>query len=81
VKLLGKMKPGGTVASVVGEPAGATERGLIVRAMMTHADAERLTALARAVADGKLLVPIVKRLPLAQAREAQTLAEHLPAEK
>jgi NADPH:quinone reductase-like Zn-dependent oxidoreductase len=26
--------------------------------------------------DWKLIVPIVKKLPLAQAREAQTLAEH-----
>jgi NADPH:quinone reductase-like Zn-dependent oxidoreductase len=81
VQLLDKMKRGGTIASVVGEPAGAKARGLTVRAMMTHADAERLTALGRAVADGKLIVPIVERLPLAQAREAQTLAERHPGGK
>ena len=75
-KLFDRMKPGGTIASVVGEPAGAKERGLVARTMMTHPDAERLTALLRAVADRKLVVPIAKRLPLAQAREAQTLAEH-----
>lgn len=75
-KLLGKMKPGGTIASVVGEPAGAKERGMIARAMMTHPDGERLTTLVRAVADGKLVVPIAKKLTLADAREAQTLAEH-----
>ena len=75
-KLLGKMKPGGTIGSVVGEPAGAKERGLAVRGMMTHPDVRRLAALARAVADGKLVIPIVKRLVLSRAGEAQTLAEH-----
>lgn len=75
-KLLGKLKPGGTIGSIVGEPAGAKERGFVVRGMFAHPDAERLATLARAVADGKLIVPIVKKLPLAQAREAQTLAEH-----
>jgi NADPH:quinone reductase-like Zn-dependent oxidoreductase len=75
-KLLGRMKPGGTIASVVGEPAGARERSLIARAMMTHPDGERLTALVRAVADGKLVVPIARKLPLADAGEAQTVAEH-----
>jgi NADPH:quinone reductase-like Zn-dependent oxidoreductase len=75
-KLLGKMRPGGNIGTVVGEPAGAGERGLIVRAIMTHADARRLAALARAVADGRLFVPIVKKLPLSRAGEAQTLAEN-----
>jgi NADPH:quinone reductase-like Zn-dependent oxidoreductase len=32
-KLLSKVKPGGTVASVLGEPRGARERGLAVRAI------------------------------------------------
>ena len=75
-KLFGKMKPGGTIASVVGEPAGAKEHGLVVRGVMAHADAARLFALAQNVADGKLVIPIAKRLALAEAREAQTLAEH-----
>jgi NADPH:quinone reductase-like Zn-dependent oxidoreductase len=75
-KLLGKLKPGGTIGSVVGEPAGAKERGFVARGLFAHPDGERLAALARAVVDGKLIVPIVKKLPLAQAREAQTLAEH-----
>ncbi len=75
-KLLGHMRPGGTIASVVGEPAGARERGLVVRALMAHADRGRLAALARAVADGKLVIPIAKKLPLSDVREAQTLAEH-----
>jgi len=35
----------------------------------------RLAALAQAVAAGKLTIPIAKRLPLAQIREAHTLVE------
>jgi len=75
-KLFSKMKPGATIGSVVGEPEGAKERGLVVRGAMTHPDAARLEALARSVAHGALVIPIVKRLPLSQAREAQQLAEH-----
>lgn len=75
-KLLGKVKRGGTIGSVVGEPPGAREHGLVVRAFMAHPDAPRLRALAQAVADGKLVIPIVRRLPLAEARQAQELAEH-----
>jgi NADPH:quinone reductase-like Zn-dependent oxidoreductase len=74
-KLYGKVKPGGTVGGVVGEPAGAKERGLIARGMLTHSDPKRLAELAQAVADGKLIIPIAKRFPLAQAGEAQKFAE------
>ena len=74
-KLFGKLKTGGTIGSVVGEPAGAVSHGFIVRGAMAHPDPERLASLAGAVAEGKLVIPIAKRLPLAQAREAQTLAE------
>jgi NADPH:quinone reductase-like Zn-dependent oxidoreductase len=74
-KLLAKVKSGGTIGSVVGEPAGAKERGLTVRGMLTHSDPKRLGELAQAVADGKLVVPIAKRFPLAQAGEAQKVAE------
>lgn len=74
-KLLGKVKPGGCVASVVGEAPGAATRGLATRAIMTHPDFRRLAELGRAVADGQLVIPIAKRLPLAQAGVAQTLAE------
>jgi NADPH:quinone reductase-like Zn-dependent oxidoreductase len=75
-KLLRKVKPGGTVASVVGEPAGAKALGLIARGMFAHPDAKRLAELARAVATGKLVVPIARKLPLAEAGKAQTIAEH-----
>jgi NADPH:quinone reductase-like Zn-dependent oxidoreductase len=74
-KLLSKVKAGGTVASVLGEPPGAKERGLAVRAHLAHPDSKRLAALAQAVAAGKLSIPIARRMPLTQIREAQALAE------
>jgi NADPH:quinone reductase-like Zn-dependent oxidoreductase len=72
---LGKVKSGGRIASVVGEPAGAKERGFVVRAIHTHRDPKRLGELAQAVADGKLSIPIAARLPLAEARAAHELGE------
>jgi len=74
-KLLGKVKAGGVIGSVVGEPAGAKEHGLMVRALFAHVDSKRLSELARAVAERKLLIPIAKRMPLSDARQAQALAE------
>jgi len=74
-KLLAKLAPGGKIGSVVGPPAGAKERGFVVRALVTHDDSKRLGELAQAVADGKLSIPIAKRFPLAEARAAHELAE------
>jgi NADPH:quinone reductase-like Zn-dependent oxidoreductase len=74
-ELLGKVKTGGTIGSVVGEPAGAKERGLVVRAFLAHSDAKRLAELAAAVAAGQLVIPIARRFPLAEAAAAQKLAE------
>ena len=68
-------QPGGVIGSVIGEPLGAKEQGLVVRAYMVHCDGRRLTGLACAVAEGKLVIPIAKKFPLAEIREAQTLAE------
>jgi NADPH:quinone reductase-like Zn-dependent oxidoreductase len=73
--LLGKLKPGGTIGSIVGEPAGAKERGFVVRSFLAHADSKRLAELAVAVAQGELTIPIAKRFPLAEAGAAQALAE------
>jgi NADPH:quinone reductase-like Zn-dependent oxidoreductase len=74
-KLYGKLKPGGVLGSVVGEPAGAKESGLVVRALVAHPDSAMLAKYATAVAERKLVIPIATKLPLASAREAQTLAE------
>jgi NADPH:quinone reductase-like Zn-dependent oxidoreductase len=74
-KLIDRVRPGGVIASVASDLKGAQERGIVVRHHWAHPDPERLAALVRAVADGALVIPIAKRLPLAQIREAQQLAE------
>jgi NADPH:quinone reductase-like Zn-dependent oxidoreductase len=74
-KLLAKLKPGGKLGSVVGEPAGARDKGFVVKAIHTRSDPRRLGELAQAVAEGKLVIPIAKRFPLAEAAAAHELAE------
>jgi NADPH:quinone reductase-like Zn-dependent oxidoreductase len=74
-KLLPNVKRGGVIGSVVGEPPGAKERGLVVRFIRAHPDSKRLAALAQAAADGELVIPIGRRFPLSNAREAHQLAE------
>jgi NADPH:quinone reductase-like Zn-dependent oxidoreductase len=73
--VLGKVKLGGKIGSVVGEPAGAKDKGLEVRAIFTKADPARLAELTRAVADGRLVVPIARKFPLAEAAAALAFAE------
>jgi NADPH:quinone reductase-like Zn-dependent oxidoreductase len=74
-KLLAHLKPGGTLGSVLGEPPAAKGKSFLVRALLAHPDAKRLGELAAAVARRDLTIPIAARLPLAQAAEAQSLAE------
>ena len=74
-KLLPKIRKGGSIGSVVGEPPGAKGRDLRVKAMFTHPDSKRLRELAEAVARGELDIPIEKTFPLAQAGEAHRFAE------
>jgi len=80
-KILGKVKSGGTIGSVLGEPAGAKDRGFVVRAVLAHPDAKRLADLVQAVAQGKLVIPIARRFPLAEVRAAHQLAEKGPGGK
>jgi NADPH:quinone reductase-like Zn-dependent oxidoreductase len=74
-RLLDRVRRGGVVASVASDPKGAEERGVEVRHHSAHPNPERLAVLVRAVAEGALVVPIAKRFPLAQIREAQRFAE------
>jgi NADPH:quinone reductase-like Zn-dependent oxidoreductase len=62
------------LASVLGEPPGAKQRGVEVRAFQAQPDAQLLGELAHAVAQGKLVIPVEHRLPLTQAREAFQVA-------
>jgi NADPH:quinone reductase-like Zn-dependent oxidoreductase len=74
-RLYGKLKPEGTIGSVLGEPAGAKEHGFVVRAFAARADGAMLARYAQAVSDRKLVIPIAKTYPLARAAEAQKFAE------
>jgi NADPH:quinone reductase-like Zn-dependent oxidoreductase len=74
-KLIPRIRKGGALGSVVGEPAAAKGRDLRVRAFMARPDPTRLRALAEDAARGELTVPVEKRFPLEKAREAQKLAE------
>ncbi|MBN9683608.1 MULTISPECIES: NADP-dependent oxidoreductase [unclassified Corallococcus] len=73
--VLGKVKHGGTVGTVVGEPKGAKEKGLVVRSFMAHPDARRLEQIAQSAAKGDLVIPVSRTFKLDDAREAQKVAE------
>jgi NADPH:quinone reductase-like Zn-dependent oxidoreductase len=74
-KLLSHLRSGGRLASVLGEPAAAKGRPIVVRAFVAQPDAELLGRLAQAVARKQLTIPIAERLPLAKASEAQARME------
>ena len=74
-RLIPKIRHGGAIGSVLGEPPAARGRGLRVKAMVTHPDAQRLGDLAKAVARGELRIPVERTFPLARASEAHRLGE------
>ena len=74
-RLYRKLKHGGVIGSVLGEPAGATELGFVVHAFMAHPDAETLVKYGTEVAQRRLAIPIALKLPLAEAPQALAFAE------
>jgi NADPH:quinone reductase-like Zn-dependent oxidoreductase len=75
-KLIGKVKPGGVYASVVGAPPSAAYYPSVkVVHVFSHFDRQTLEFMAAAVRDGKLVIPIGPRFPLSQAAEAHAAAE------
>lgn len=69
-RLLGKVKPGGTFASVTGPPANASDHPSVrVVSYVSRQDAKTVLAMAQAAASGKLLIPVERKLPLSAARE------------
>ncbi|HWE26831.1 MAG TPA: zinc-binding dehydrogenase, partial [Polyangia bacterium] len=74
-KLLPRLRSGGVLASVVGEPSAAKGKPIEVRAFMAQPDGGVLARYAQAVAEKRLMIPIAERLPLAKAGEAHRRAE------
>jgi NADPH:quinone reductase-like Zn-dependent oxidoreductase len=74
--LLGKVKQGGIFASVLGPPANAKMHPTIqIDAVRVAPDATMLKTLAEDVVAGRLVIPIDRMVPLAEAGEAQAAAE------
>jgi NADPH:quinone reductase-like Zn-dependent oxidoreductase len=75
-KLIAKVKPGGVFASVLGAPRNG-DKYPSVKVVPVYAtpDAKTLQFMAEAVRDGKLVIPISRKLPLSKAAEAQAAAE------
>ncbi|MGA2889724.1 MAG: NADP-dependent oxidoreductase [Terracidiphilus sp.] len=75
-KLIAKVKTGGMFASVAGTPQNASEHPSVkVEFVFSHFDRDTLQFMAEAVRDGKLVIPISRKLPLSEAAEAQAAAE------
>jgi NADPH:quinone reductase-like Zn-dependent oxidoreductase len=75
-KLLGKVKQGGIFASVLGPPANAKMHPTIkIEAVRVVPDGTMLKTLAEDVVAGRLVIPIDRMVPLAEAGKAQAAAE------
>jgi NADPH:quinone reductase-like Zn-dependent oxidoreductase len=75
-KLIAKVKPGGIFASVLGPPSNAALHPTVqVNPVMSGPDPKTVVHYAEAIRDGKLKLPIDRLMPLAEAAQAQTIAE------
>jgi NADPH:quinone reductase-like Zn-dependent oxidoreductase len=74
--LLGKVKQGGVFASVLGPPGNAKMHPTVkVESVQMVPDAAMLKTLAEDVVAGRLVIPIDRMVPLAEADEAQAASE------
>ena len=75
-ELITKVKPGGVFASVLGPPRNA-DKYPTVKVVPVYAtpDAKTLQFMAEAVRDGRLVIPISRKMPLSEAAEAHAAAE------
>ena len=75
-KLIGKVRPGGNYGSVVGPPSNAALHPTVqVNGVVAHPDTRTYIHYAEAIRDKKLVLPIDRMLPLAEAAEAQAAGE------
>jgi NADPH:quinone reductase-like Zn-dependent oxidoreductase len=76
MKLLAKVKPGGSFGSLLGPPQGAALHPLVnIKPMTAQPDPAAIVHYAEAIRDGKLKLPIDRMMPLEEAAEAHSLAE------
>jgi NADPH:quinone reductase-like Zn-dependent oxidoreductase len=74
--LLGKVKQGGIFASVLGPPANAGMHPTVkIEAIQSVSDAGMLRTMAEDVVAGRLVIPIDRMVPLAEAGKAHAAAE------
>lgn len=73
-RLLPHLKVGGVLGSTLGEPPGAADRGVRVTAIRTQPDPRRLSELATAAAERRLVIPVQRTFPLETAADAFRLA-------
>ena len=72
-KLIAKVKQGGVFASVLGMPQNAEKFSAVkVVAVYATPDTKTLLFMADAVRDGKLVIPISRKLPLSNAGEGSS---------
>jgi NADPH:quinone reductase-like Zn-dependent oxidoreductase len=75
-KLIARVKPGGVFATVLPIPQNAAKYPSVkVVFVFSKFDRKTLEFMAEAVRDGKLIIPISRKLPLSEAAEAQAAAE------
>ena len=75
-KLIAKVKPGGAFGSTVGPVSNAALHPTVqVNAFGSHPDPKTIVHYAEAIRDGKLVLPIDRMLPLADAADAHAAAE------
>jgi len=75
-QLIGKVKNGGTFASVVGVPENAAKYPAVKAVpVYAEANAKTLKLMADAVKAGKLVIPIGAKMPLKDAAKAHAAAE------
>jgi NADPH:quinone reductase-like Zn-dependent oxidoreductase len=75
-KLIARVKPGGVFASVLKAPQNAAKYPSVKTVFVfSKFDRKTLEFMAEAVRDGKLVIPIGRKMPLSEAAEAQAAAE------
>ncbi len=74
-KLLGTLRSGGVIGSVLGPVKDADRYKLQVKPMVAVPDSSRLKHLAQNIVSHDFSIPIARTFPLSEAAEAQALAE------